>query len=130
MTPPLARGGGSQARLMMRHRARVTRAGVTAEDEYGHPAYDDTPSVVHEAVPCYAWAPTDPRELLDVDGSATLGAVRLTMPLDCGVGELDTITQIVDRAGRVVFDGPLNVTAATPLGASLAVMARATRAAG
>lgn len=123
---PLPRGGGSQARLRMTHRARVLRSDEIA-DEYGSPSHDDTPAQLYAALPCYAWSPADAREVLDEDASAVFGAVRIAMPSDSGVTEGDAISSIVDRIGRTVFDGPLAITAVTPMSGHLAVMARMQR---
>lgn len=130
MTPPLARGGASQARLLMKHRAAVTRPGATALDRYGQPSYDETPDTLYVALPCHAWSPSDVREVLDTDSQGVLGAVRLVVPLGTNIDERCTITSIVDRAGRSVYPGPLTVTAVTPSGDTLAIMARSVTAGG
>lgn len=127
MSPALGRGGGSMARMQMTHRAQITRMDSAPEDEYGSAAYDDSPAIVAAAQPCYAWSPTDAREILDEDADAVVGAVRIAMPTDTDINEGDQIASIVDRLDRTVFDGPLAVTAVTPLSGHLAVMARVVR---
>lgn len=127
MSPALGRGGGSQARMMMTHRARVLRGDDTPTDDWGGPEPDDTPTEQYAALACYAWSPTDAREVLDEDAAGVFGAVRIAMPADCGVTERDTISSIVDRLERTVFAGPLSITAVTPMSGHLAVMARVQR---
>jgi hypothetical protein len=124
---PLARGGGSQARMHMTHRALITRMDETPTDGYGGPSHDATPTTIAAAQPCYAWSPRDSREILDDDATAVVGAVRIAMPADATITEGDHITSIVDRLGRTVFSGPLAVTAVTPMSGHLAVMARVVR---
>lgn len=127
MSPALGRGGGSQARMQMSHRARVLRGDDTPLDAWGSPTHDTTPTELFDELACYAWSPTDAREVLDEDAAGVFGAVRIAMPADCGITERDTIDSIVDRRARTVFAGPLTITAVTPMSGHLAVMARVQR---
>ena len=113
----------SQGRRLMTMRIRVMRLSSTRRDEYGGPAAGQKPDVIFDGLPCRAWAPTDPREVFD-DAQAVAGAIRLSVPLDAELEQGDTIEDVRDRIGRVVFPGPLKVTSVIRLGTDLAVMAR------
>lgn len=91
----------------MRLRARVLRA-TGGVDEWGTPRADAVPDVHYDALACHAWQLTDTHEVL-AGSAGAFGMVRLMVPLDSDVLESDTIEDVRDRLGRVVFQGPLRI---------------------
>lgn len=121
-------GVGSQARQRMTMRVAVSRSehvvSTGGRDAYGSPSVDETLDVQSASMRCYAWAPTDSREVLDADKAATFGAIRLMVPADSDITTDDVLGDVTDRLGRVLFPGPHTVTAVTRRTGHLAVMGR------
>ena len=118
---------GGQARQMMRYRARVVRPQDIGRDEWGGEIPDAQPNPHLDAMPCYAWAPTDARHVLDGSDDGVFGALRLAVPLGTDLSEMDLVEEISTRQGDVVFEGPMRVTAVTRRAGHLAVMVRTVR---
>lgn len=96
---------------------------VPSTDAWGAEQVDPVPDVVHDALACFAWSPSDDAEVLD-EASGTFGAVRLIVPADADVLEGDVVDSIFDRVGRELFAGPMAVTGVTRRASHLAVMVR------
>lgn len=110
----------------MTMRVLFTTPGDVGEDEWGGTIPVGDGSEVEAA--CLAWHPTDVRQVLDGDKNGVIGAVRMIVPADTDISEVCTVTEITDRIGRVVFAGPMRVTAVTHRTGHLAVMLRTARA--
>ena len=120
-------GVGSQARQAMSMRARVVRPQSPGKDPWGGKLPDRVRNPHLDALACYAWSPTDVREVIDGSKDGVLGAVRVIVPADTDIAEGDVILDIADRAGRVLFGGPMHLTAVVRRSGYLAVMARVQR---
>ncbi len=126
MSVPARLGVGSQARQSMTMRAYVQTSVSAGTDDWGHELADELPDVL-PALACAAWQPTDVREVFDGDKQGVFGAVRLIVPADSTLREGDVIVSVTDRLERVLFDGPMRVTAVSRQAGALAVVARVAR---
>lgn len=97
----------SRPRSMMIHRANIERNGTSSTDDWGQPGIPVFASLATD-VPCRAWSQRrDERN--DEKKFALVETIRCSMPLDQDVTEDDQIAQIADRAGVVIFAGPLRI---------------------
>ena len=117
----------TQARQQMTMRATIRRPGGAVSDgvdEWGGEVHDDEPDAWIADLACYAWAPSDLREVLDDAKLGVFGALRIVCPVDAAIREGDIVEQIVDRRGVEVFPGPMTITGVTRRVGHLAIMAR------
>jgi len=113
------RGVQSMARQTMTHRAVVTRlprSGDNYTDPHGHPLPPGAPpNLLHASLPCKSWVVTtgNDGEVEDGDKTAVVHRVMLVVPADTDIREDDSVSEIRDRAGRMIMSGPLNVLLVT-----------------
>lgn len=92
-------------RLTMR--ASVERDVATGRDAHNNPLPPDF-QPLHEALPCFAY-PKSSRELVDGGKSANIEDLRAMVSLSANIRAGDEITEIRDRAGKVIINGRLKV---------------------
>lgn len=90
----------------MTMRADVQNNTATGADSYGQP---DIPVwAVKATVACLVWTKVR-REVIDGDKTALVEDIRAIIPADAAVVEADRISNVKDRAGTVLFAGPLAI---------------------
>lgn len=98
---------------MLTMRASISRGSVTAPDSYGltTPRIKDVKPVA-ENVPCYVRIKMDTEF---VDGkSVSVERMRGYFRRGVDVQRLDVITQVTDRRGQVLYEGPIMVESVVP----------------
>jgi hypothetical protein len=111
----------------MRMRVRFSHPDEIGVDAWGGEIIDSDNAGTTIEAHCYAWHPTDVRQVLDGDKDGVFGAVRLIVPASCSIDETCIVEEVVDRVDRVLFQGPMRVTAATRRSGYIAVMLRTAR---
>lgn len=112
------------ARSLMTMRMRVQRDHSTNEDRWGRAK---TTSQVEEATyPCRAWNPSDDADSIDGQKDGVFGRVRIATVLDADVIEGDTILDVTNRRGMLLW-GSLKVIGVTRTAGHLAIVCRVQR---
>lgn len=104
----------SSSRVGYRHRCDIQRdvnAGEDGTDEYGDPVEQDWQDHLTE-VNCRAWSNTA-REPIDERSVVTFEDRRVSVALVVDVTEADRVTEIRDRKGNVIFEGPMGIEGIT-----------------
>ncbi len=92
----------------MTMRARLQRNADLADDGFGHP--EKARFLDRNTLPCRVWSKTR-REINDENKLVMIEDIRGTFELGADISELDQISDVVDRRGRVLFEGPLAIIA-------------------
>lgn len=97
---------GVVSRMVMRARTQRNNAG---KDTYGHKK-QPTPAeneFINDAAPCLVWV-KNRREVIEGKSTA-VEEIRANFLKDADIMRGDTITEISNRRGETVFEGPLFV---------------------
>lgn len=97
----------------MRMRAAISRGSVETPDSYGltNPRIKDMRPIA-DNVPCYIWI----EQFKDfVDGkSVTVERMKGYFRKTADIKRLDVITQVTNRNGDVLYEGPISVDSLAP----------------
>lgn len=102
------------ARGKMTMRAVIERDVSEGTDDWGNPTEPDW-EADEDATPCLmyvrAGAGQVGRVVIDTEKTAVLEDRRAIVPLDTDVSTADRIARVEDRAGTVLFAGPMGIDA-------------------
>lgn len=96
------------SRVALRHRTSIQRdtaAGTIDAGGQSAPPYWQT---ITSGLPCRAWTNVA-REPSDAGKSFVVEDRQVVVPLGTDVTEADQLGDILDRAGMVLFKGPMNI---------------------
>ncbi len=99
---------GSRARTQMTMRAFIERDNNESTDPYGQAGAPNFTALA--TIPCRVWSRSR-REHNDNRKDARIEEIRCGMPLGTDVTELDRIRRVNDRAGNIIWEGPLRIDA-------------------
>lgn len=119
-------GVASQARQSMTMRVSIMQAVEAGNDDYGHPKrLKGSGQVAQSQVPCRAWVTTEQVDALDGTEQAAIEVLKIMVPIETVVSTANFVAGVFDRAGRVVYEGPLRILGVSRRPDHLIVRARA-----